>query len=62
MGRRKILYTIANSLLGGVEAILLNVLKHIDKTKYKTTVIVTHQSGPLGSEFSTYADELIDIT
>jgi len=52
---------VANSLVGGVEAILLNTLKGLDKTKYEATVVVTHQNGDLESEFRKYSDYFITI-
>ena len=62
MGKRKILFTIANSMTGGVEAILLNLLKNIDRNRYHSTIIVTHISGALHNEFIEHSDEVINIS
>lgn len=58
---KKILYVVANSLVGGVEGILLNTLKRLDGDKYNVTIVVTHMNGQLEDEFRTYSDNFISI-
>lgn len=57
--KRRVLFITSNTCIGGVETILLNYLRAIDRSKYHTTVIVTELKGQLEKEYKAACDEMI---
>lgn len=56
-GKKSICYIASNSCIGGVEKIMLNLLKTLDRQKYYACVIVTELKGVLHELYEEYSDE-----
>lgn len=56
-GKKKICYIVSNSCIGGVEKIILNLLKMLDRQKYYVCIIVTELKGVLHELYEEYSDE-----
>lgn len=56
-GKKSICYIASNSCIGGVEKILLEILKTLDRQKYYVCVIVTELKGVLHELYERYSDE-----
>ena len=54
--RKKILFISSNSCIGGVEKVVLSLLKNLDREKYHITMVVTRIKGVLHSEYEKHSD------
>lgn len=56
-GRTELMLVSSNSCIGGVEKVVLNLLKNLPRDKYYITLAVTELKGVLHEEYAKYSDE-----
>lgn len=61
-GRKQLLFVSSNSCIGGVEKVVLNLLKNLDREKYHITTIVTRLRGPFEKYYIEYSDVFYHMT
>jgi len=60
--KKKILFVVANSMIGGVEMILYLLLKNLPKDRYEKHLISTHIDGPLRDKMAMECDNYNSFT
>lgn len=57
--KTRILYINSCTLIGGQEVVLKRLLRNIDKERFETDNVITHEIGPLHKEYEEYSNKLI---